>query len=83
MPMVTEIALLQIKENQSASFEAAFEKAGSFMVFVEGHGIRIKLAAGRVKVEHDDAVAAAHALGWPLRAVLSAAEALGWAAQVS
>jgi len=48
-------------------------------VTVEGHIVRVKLAAGRVKVEHDDAVAAASALGWPLRAVLSAAEALGWA----
>jgi len=50
-------------------------------VDVEGHSIRVKLAAGRVKVEHDDAAAAAKALGWPLRAVLAAAEALGWAAQ--
>jgi len=50
-------------------------------VDVEGHAVRVKLAAGRVKVEHDDAAAAAKALGWPLRAVLSAAEALGWAAQ--
>ncbi len=49
-------------------------------VDVEGHLIRVKLAAGRVKVENDDAAAAARALGWPLRAVLSAAEALGWAA---
>jgi uncharacterized protein (DUF111 family) len=48
-------------------------------VELEGHQIRVKLAAGRVKVEHDDAAAAATALGWPLRAVLSAAEALGWA----
>jgi hypothetical protein len=48
-------------------------------VTVEGHIVRVKLAAGRVKVEHDDAAAAASALGWPLRAVLSAAEALGWA----
>ncbi len=47
-------------------------------VQVEGHSIRVKLAAGRVKVEHDDAAAAARALGWPLRAVLSAAETLGW-----
>jgi len=51
-------------------------------VDVEGHSIRLKLSAGRVKVEHDDAVAAATALGWPLRIVMSAAESLGWAAQV-
>ena len=50
-------------------------------VCVEGHDIRVKLAAGRVKVEHDDAAAAARALGWPLRAVLSVAETLGWASE--
>ncbi|MCU1397934.1 MAG: Pyridinium-3,5-bisthiocarboxylic acid mononucleotide nickel insertion protein [Acidimicrobiales bacterium] len=48
------------------------------VVDVEGHPVRVKLAAGRVKVENDDAVAAARSLGWPLRAVLTAAEALGW-----
>jgi pyridinium-3,5-bisthiocarboxylic acid mononucleotide nickel chelatase len=52
-------------------------------VSVEGHEIRVKLAAGRVKVEHDDAAAAARELGWPLRAVLSAAEALAWAARAN
>ncbi len=52
-------------------------------VEVEGHVVRVKLAPGRVKVEHDDAAAAAQALGWPLRVVMSAAEALGWAAQTA
>ena len=46
-------------------------------VVVAGHTIRIKRAAGRVKVEHDDAAAAALALGRPLREVLAEAEALG------
>ena len=46
-------------------------------VVVGGHTIRIKRAAGRVKVEHDDAAAAALALGRPLRDVLAEAEALG------
>ena len=46
-------------------------------VVVGGHTIRIKRAAGRVKVEHDDAAAAALALGRPLREVLAEAEALG------
>lgn len=50
-------------------------------VDLDGHTIRVKLAAGRVKVEHDDAAAAARALGWPLRAVMTAAEALGWTAE--
>jgi hypothetical protein len=43
-------------------------------VEVEGHPIRIKLAAGRIKVEHDDAATAATALGLPLREVLALAE---------
>ena len=46
-------------------------------VVVGGHTIRIKRAAGRVKVEHDDAATAALALGRPLRDVLAEAEALG------
>jgi len=33
----------------------------------------VKLAAGRVKVEHDDAAVAAAALGLPLRVVLERA----------
>lgn len=56
-------------------------------VVVEGHRIRVKLAAGRAKIEHDDAARAADALGWPLRSVLLAAEAAagapGRSAQVS
>ena len=46
-------------------------------VTVDGHDIRVKVAATRVKVEHDDALAAAAALGRPLRAVLADAEAAG------
>jgi uncharacterized protein (TIGR00299 family) protein len=38
-------------------------------VELEGHPVRVKLAAGRVKVEHDDAASAAAALGLPLRVV--------------
>ncbi|MBA3289071.1 MAG: LarC family nickel insertion protein, partial [Acidimicrobiia bacterium] len=45
-------------------------------VDVDGHAVRIKRAAGRTKVEHDDAVAAATALGLPLREVLRRAETL-------
>jgi uncharacterized protein (TIGR00299 family) protein len=47
------------------------------VVEVEGQPIRVKLGAGRVKVEHDDAAAAAWALGLPLREVLSRAEEAG------
>ena len=46
-------------------------------VEIEGHTIGVKLGAGRVKVEHDDARAAAQALGRPLRDVISLAEQLG------
>jgi uncharacterized protein (TIGR00299 family) protein len=40
------------------------------VVHVEGHAIRVKQSNGRAKVEHDDAAAAAAALGLPLREVL-------------
>jgi pyridinium-3,5-bisthiocarboxylic acid mononucleotide nickel chelatase len=47
------------------------------VVDIEGHPIRVKVADdGRVKVEHDDAAAAAIALGRPLRAILDAATRL-------
>ena len=39
-------------------------------VNVDGHMVRAKVALGRVKVEYDDAAAAAAALGRPLRDVL-------------
>jgi hypothetical protein len=43
---------------------------------VEVHGlpVRIKIGAGRVKVEHDDAARAAKRIGLPLREVVSMAE---------
>jgi pyridinium-3,5-bisthiocarboxylic acid mononucleotide nickel chelatase len=46
-------------------------------VTVEGHVIRIKRSANRVKVEQDDALAAAAATGRSLRDVLFEAEAAG------
>ena len=45
------------------------------VVDVDGERVRVKIGAGRVKVEHDDAAAAAAALGRPLRDVVGAAEA--------
>ena len=45
-------------------------------VIVDGHTVRAKVALGRVKVEYDDAAAAAAALGRPLRDVLAEATAL-------
>ncbi|MEP7046130.1 MAG: nickel pincer cofactor biosynthesis protein LarC [Ilumatobacteraceae bacterium] len=46
------------------------------LVVVDGHKVRAKVALGRVKVEYDDAAAAAEALGRPLREVLAQAAAL-------
>ncbi len=43
-------------------------------VTVHGHKIRLKIGSGRIKVENDDAVSAARALGIPLREVLVLAE---------
>ncbi len=43
-------------------------------VDVEGHPVRVKLAGHRAKPEHDDALAAAVALGRPLRDILRLAE---------
>jgi hypothetical protein len=45
-------------------------------VIIDGHTINTKVALGRVKVEYDDAAAAAAALGRPLRDVLAEAAAL-------
>jgi uncharacterized protein (TIGR00299 family) protein len=44
-------------------------------VEVEGRPVRVKVSAGRIKVEHDDAARVARVLGLPLRDVLSRAEA--------
>jgi uncharacterized protein (TIGR00299 family) protein len=45
-------------------------------VNVDGHNVRAKVALGRVKIEYDDAAAAATALGRPLREILARATAL-------
>jgi uncharacterized protein (TIGR00299 family) protein len=51
------------------------------VVDVDGHPVRVKVTpTGRVKVEFDDAAAAAAALGRPVREVLVRAEAAGRAA---
>ena len=44
------------------------------VVVVDGQTIRFKQTAGRIKIEHDDALAAATALSLPLRDVLQRAE---------
>jgi pyridinium-3,5-bisthiocarboxylic acid mononucleotide nickel chelatase len=45
------------------------------VVEVDGEPVRIKVGAGRIKVEHDDAAAAAGRLSLPLREVMARAEA--------
>ena len=46
------------------------------VVDLDGHAVRVKRAGHRVKAEHDDAAAAARALGRPLREVLAEVERL-------
>ena len=43
-------------------------------VEVDGLPVRVKVSAGRVKVEHDDAARAARRSGLPLREVVAKAE---------
>ncbi len=52
------------------------QRRDEITVQLHGHPIRVKLSAGRAKVEHDDAVVAAAALGMPLREVIAQAERL-------
>ena len=50
-------------------------------VAVDGEVVRVKVAAGRVKAEHDDAARAARRLGLPVREVARRAESAWHAAQ--
>lgn len=50
------------------------QRRAEIVVDVDGHPVRVKVAAGRAKPEHDDAIVAAAALGRPLRDVLRDAE---------
>ena len=59
---------------RAASVERWPQRRDETTVDVGGHVVRVKRAGGRFKVEHDDAVAAATALGRPLRDVLRDAE---------
>jgi uncharacterized protein (DUF111 family) len=80
--LVESIAAVLVAETGSLGVRATTverwpqQRTESF-VDVGGHQIGVKLGAGRVKVEHDDAAAAAQALGRPLRDVLGEAERLG------
>ena len=69
--LVAETGSLGIRATSVERWPQQREEA---TVDVDGQTIRVKLAAGRVKVEHDDAAAAARALQVPLRDVLARAE---------
>jgi uncharacterized protein (DUF111 family) len=77
--LAAETGSLGIRGRQLERWPAARTGAE---VDVEGVPIRVKVSAGRVKVEHDDAARAARRTGLPLREVLSRAEA-AWRARPS
>jgi uncharacterized protein (TIGR00299 family) protein len=70
--MVKETGSLGVRQQRLERWPSARTSAE---VEVGGVPIRIKVSAGRVKVEHDDAARAARRTGMPLREVLSEAEA--------
>jgi pyridinium-3,5-bisthiocarboxylic acid mononucleotide nickel chelatase len=59
---------------RATSVERWPQRRAEATIDVGGHPVRVKVADGRAKPEHDDAVAAARALGRPLRDVLREAE---------
>lgn len=71
--LVAESGTLGVRATEVRRWPQQREDA---MVDLDGHEIRVKIGNGRVKAEHDDALAAATALGLPLRTVLARAERL-------
>lgn len=69
--LVAETGTLGLR---ASSVERWPQRRAEQTVDVDGHTVRVKVAGGRVKVEHDDAATAAAALGIPLRDVLRRAE---------
>jgi uncharacterized protein (DUF111 family) len=76
--MVAETGTLGVRGSTMHRWPQQREMA---VVQIDGHTVRVKVANGngngptRFKVEHDDAVAAAAALGVPLRVVMERAQA--------
>ena len=70
--MRAETGTLGVRASRLERWPAAREQAE---VEVDGHRVRVKLSAGRVKVEQADAARAAAATGRPLREVMYLAEA--------
>jgi uncharacterized protein (TIGR00299 family) protein len=75
--LISETGTLGVR---AARLDRGPQARRTLTVDVDGHAVRLKISASRVKVEHDDARAAAAALGVPLRDVLHRAEQLGRAA---
>jgi uncharacterized protein (TIGR00299 family) protein len=76
---VDRLATVLVAETGSLGLRATTverwpQRRAEATIDVGGHRIRVKVADGRAKPEHDDAVAAARALGRPLRDVLRDAE---------
>ena len=69
--LLAETGTLGVRASSSCAGRSGATRS---TVEVDGHTIRVKVAGGRVKVEHDDAAAAARHLGRPLRDVLREAE---------
>ena len=70
--LTSETGSLGVRSTTLERWPAAREVAE---VEVDGLPVRVKVSAGRVKVEHDDAARVARRRGLPLREVLSRAEA--------
>ena len=71
--MITHTGSLGIRASEVHRWP---QQRAEHVVVVDGHSIRVKVAAHRVKVEFDDAQAAARALGVPVRDIITAAERL-------
>jgi uncharacterized protein (DUF111 family) len=70
-----EVSAVLVRETGSLGLRGTVlqrwpQQRDELTVQVGVHDIAVKVSGGRVKVEHDDAAKAAHALGLPLRDVL-------------
>lgn len=72
--LVTETGTLGVRGSAITRWP---QQRDSVTVDLHGHRIRAKVSGNgtRIKIEHDDAAACAHALGLPLRTVLEQAQA--------
>ena len=70
-----EVSAVLVRETGSLGLRGTLlqrwpQQRDEHTVHVHGHAIGVKVTAGRMKVEHDDAAEVARALGLPLREVL-------------